>query len=166
MTTRIKIAVITVSTAVLASIAAFEGFRSEAYPDPVHGWKVPTIGYGTTEGVKRGDVMTEAEAFERLEKDAESKYANALRKCFGDVELHPHEFGAFVSLSWNVGYGAVCRSSIVPKVQNKQYEAACRTILTFKYAGGQDCSHPNNRTCRGLWERRQAEYAHCMGENL
>ncbi len=29
-------------------IKKFEGFQAKAYPDPLHGTKVPTIGYGTT----------------------------------------------------------------------------------------------------------------------
>ena len=34
-------------------------------------------------------------------------------------------------LAKNVGAGAVCRSSIVGKVQSGQYLAACETILDF-----------------------------------
>ena len=32
----------------IALIKAHEGLRLEAYPDPAHGWSVPTIGYGHT----------------------------------------------------------------------------------------------------------------------
>jgi len=33
---------------VIASILVHEGFRSEPYPDPIHGWYKPTFGHGLT----------------------------------------------------------------------------------------------------------------------
>lgn len=52
-------------------ISEFEGFEEEAYPDPIHGWNVATIGYGTTKyrdgtEVKQGDTITKERALEEL----------------------------------------------------------------------------------------------------
>lgn len=33
---------------VIESIIKHEGFRAKPYPDPLHGWKVPTFGHGLT----------------------------------------------------------------------------------------------------------------------
>lgn len=53
-------------------LANYEGLRTQAYPDAIHGWKVPTIGIGATyypKGfrltgrVKQGDVITKEEAY-------------------------------------------------------------------------------------------------------
>src|SRR5690606_888414 len=43
------------------------GGRFEAYADPAHGWRVPTIGWGTIAyesgaPVKRGDIITQSRA--------------------------------------------------------------------------------------------------------
>lgn len=36
------------SATAIDSIIKHEGFRSKPYPDPIHGWEVPTFGYGFT----------------------------------------------------------------------------------------------------------------------
>ncbi len=43
-----------VSLAGLNAITEHEGIVYEAYPDPAHGWGVPTICVGSTRGVQRG----------------------------------------------------------------------------------------------------------------
>jgi lysozyme len=164
--TRYALAALGASAAVIASIAGFEGFRDKAYPDPVHGWDVPTIGYGTTAGVKPGDTITKDEAIERLGADV-NKFGEEIKKCIGpDVPLSQGEFDAFVSLSYNVGTAAFCRSSIPLKLRNGRHDAACTAILTFKYLriNGKpfDCSTPGNKICAGIWTRRQAEYQRCI----
>ena len=49
---RIAIAALALSASGLVYIAQREGYQEQAYPDPVHGTKVPTVGFGTTQGVK------------------------------------------------------------------------------------------------------------------
>lgn len=52
-----------VNAATLSHIKSFEGLRLKAYPDPGSKDGNPwTIGYGSTRGVKKGMVITEAEA--------------------------------------------------------------------------------------------------------
>jgi lysozyme len=53
MKARIVIGALTLSASALVGIAVHEGYRGEAYR-PVPG-DVPTIGFGTTDGVKPGD---------------------------------------------------------------------------------------------------------------
>jgi lysozyme len=61
------------AAAIVAGLIVFipphEGKRNVAYPDPVRGWETPTICYGHTAGVKRGDVATNAECLAYLEQD-------------------------------------------------------------------------------------------------
>ena len=52
---RIQLAALTLSAATLVGIAVHEGYRDTAYI-PVPG-DVPTIGFGTTGGVKMGDTI-------------------------------------------------------------------------------------------------------------
>ncbi|KEH07087.1 hypothetical protein GY14_30295, partial [Delftia tsuruhatensis] len=67
---RIGILALALSATGLVYIAQREGYSEAAYPDPVHGAKVPTVGFGTTEGVKVGDKTTPVRALIRLRTDA------------------------------------------------------------------------------------------------
>ncbi len=166
---RTAIAGLFLAASTLVGIASYEGYTDHAVI-PVPG-DVPTIGHGTTKGVKMGDTITPTRALIRLLDDA-SKCERALKECIA-APLYPHEFGAYVSLAYNVGAGAVCNSSIPGKLAAGQYEAACKTILDFN--GFKDRSKPkvqNPKTgkwdyphvvLRGLAIRRQAEYQQCMG---
>jgi lysozyme len=84
------------------------------------------------------------------------------------VALYQHEWDAFVLLAKNVGPGAVCKSSIVPKLRASQFDAACKTVLDFagitRVIDGKrtrlSCEVRANG-CYGVWRARQAEYRMC-----
>jgi lysozyme len=97
------------SAAVLVGIALEEGFTSKAVI-PVPG-DVPTIGFGTTEGVKRGDTITPERALMRLLQDAD-KFSEGVKKC-ANVPMYQYEFDAYLSLSYNIGTGAFCNLSLI-----------------------------------------------------
>lgn len=139
------------SAAVLVGIALEEGFTSKAVI-PVPG-DVPTIGFGTTEGVKRGDVITPERALVRLLQDAD-KFSEGVKKC-ASVPLYQYEFDAYVSLSYNIGTGAFCNSTLVKKLRTYDYEGACKEILRWDKFKGEPL--------KGLTHRRQREYKLCMG---
>ena len=159
----------------LVYIAQREDYKGQAYPDPVHGTKVPTIGFGTTGGVKMGDTTTPTRALIRLRADA-GDVEVAIKRCFGNVQLYQHEYDAFVALAYNTGATAVCMnnertgpSTIVRNLRAQNYQAACDAILLYDRAGPvnkpQDrCSHPDNRTCRGVWTDRKQLQRMCIGE--
>lgn len=155
---RIAIAALGVSAAALVGIAAQEGYRGEAY-EPIPGDR-QTIGFGTTEGVKRGDTTDPVRALIRLQQDAD-KYARAVREC-APVPMHQHEFDAAVSLSYNVGAAAFCRSTMAAKFRVGDYAGACAEIRRWTYFQGRDCRIKSNR-CYGLVTRREAEYTRCIG---
>lgn len=139
------------SAAVLVGIALEEGFTSKAVI-PVPG-DVPTIGFGTTEGVKKGDVITPERALVRLLGDAD-KFSEGVKKCAA-VPLYQYEFDAYVSLSYNIGTGAFCNSTLVKKLKTYDYEGACKEILKWNKFKGEPL--------KGLTHRRQREYKLCMG---
>lgn len=62
---RIAVAALKLSAAGFVGILNREGYEPAAYPDPVHGTKLPTIGFGSTEGVKMGDTITPVAAVNR-----------------------------------------------------------------------------------------------------
>jgi len=65
---RLKVASLALSAAALVGLAGYEGFRDKAYI-PVPG-DVPTIGFGSTHGVKMGDTITPERALIRLLEDS------------------------------------------------------------------------------------------------
>ncbi len=150
---RTALAALTLSASALVGIAVHEAYRPVAYlPTPDD---VPTIGFGTTEGVKMGDKITVERALVKLLADAD-KFQRELKACVGDVPMHQHEWDAYVSWSYNVGTGAACRSTLVKKLKAGDYPGACAELLRWDKQGGM--------VLRGLTIRRQAEYKQCMGQ--
>lgn len=176
MDNRIAIAALALSATGLVYIAQREGYSERAYPDPVHGTKVATMGFGTTGGVKIGDTTTPVRALVRLRADA-NDYEVALKRCLG-VPLHQREWDAFVGLAYNVGTITVCMnndrtgpSALVRRLQAGDYQGACEAILLYDRAGQvrqprDRCSHPDNRTCRGLWTDRKRLRSMCLGHPM
>ena len=150
---RTAIAALTLSASTLVGIALHESYRDTAYLPTKN--DVPTIGFGTTDGVRMGDKITVERALVKLLADAD-KYQTAIKGCIGDVPLYQHEFDAYTSLAYNIGTGAFCRSTLVRKLKAGEYLEACKEILRWDKQAG--------LTLRGLTIRRQAEYRQCMGE--
>ncbi|MCZ0750113.1 lysozyme [Aeromonas enteropelogenes] len=159
---RIAIAALALSAAGFVGLLNREGYEPVAYPDPVHGTRVPTLGFGSTEGVRMGDTIDPVAAVNRSLREIR-EFEHALKQCI-KVPLHQYEYDAYVELSHNIGPGAFCRSTIVKRLNVGDYPGACEAILLFKRAGNQDCSVPGNRVCAGLWKDRLRLHAKCKGE--
>jgi lysozyme len=149
MKARIVIGALTLSASALVGIAVHEGYRGEAYI-PVKG-DVPTIGFGTTAGVKSGDRIEPVQALVRKLQDVQ-RFEGALKQCVR-VPLHQHEYDAFLSLVYNIGPGAFCGSTLVRRLN----AGACAEILRWNRFRGE--------VLRGLTLRRQAENKQCLGES-
>jgi lysozyme len=151
MIDRKAIAGIVLSASALVGIALHEGYSDRAYT-PVPG-DVPTIGFGTTGGVKPGDTITPPKALVRALTDIQ-KFEGAVKKCV-TVPLAQNEYDAYIALSYNIGSGAFCGSTLVRKLNAGDYDGACKQILVWdKFKG---------KPLRGLTIRRQEEYKQCMG---
>ncbi len=148
---RSAIAGIVLSASALVAIVTHEDYSDTAII-PVPG-DVPTIGFGTTEGVKPGDTITAPRAVARALADVQ-KFEGALKTCV-KVPLAQYEYDAYVSLSYNIGSSAFCGSTLVKKLNAGDYAGACQQILVWdKFKG---------KPLRGLTTRRQAEYKTCIG---
>lgn len=166
---RVIAAALSLSAAGIVGIMTREGFSPVAYPDPVHGTRVPTIGFGSTEGVKMGDTVTVVQAAQRTLREV-GQYERGLKGC-ANVPLYQHEYDAYVELIHNIGVRNFCTNPrtggpgvIVRHLNAGDYRGACEAILQYKYAGGVDCSTPGNRVCSGLWKDRLRTRAKCLGE--
>lgn len=149
---RMRVGALALSAAALVGLALHEGYSDKAII-PVPG-DVPTIGFGTTEGVKMGDRITAPQALARKLADVQ-KFEGALKQCV-KVPLHQYEYDAYISLSYNIGSSAFCGSTLVRLLNQERYEEACRQILRWDRFKGEPL--------RGLTIRRQAEFRQCMGE--
>ena len=160
-TVRRTVAGLSLSAAALVGIVMHEGYSDRAIT-PVKG-DVPTIGFGSTAGVKLGDTTTPPKALARALADVQ-QFEGALKTCVS-VPLHQYEYDALVSFSYNVGSRAFCQSTLVRKLNAEDYAGACAELLRWRFFQGKDCALPTNaQLCGGLATRRQAEYRQCLGE--
>jgi len=153
---RARAAAVAMSAVGIGFITNYEGFRDKAYI-PVVGDR-PTIGVGSTtweDGtpVKVGDSIT-VERAEILLHSTLTQYEDAVKKC-APVPMYQYEFDAYTSLTYNIGTGAFCGSSIARHLREKNYEQACKDILQWdKFKG---------KPLKGLTKRRHDEYQLCIG---
>jgi lysozyme len=161
---RIAVAALTISGAGLVGIALHEGYTDQAVI-PIHGDR-PTVGFGSTtrpDGtpVRMGDRTTPPQALRKALADIEGQFESPLRQCI-KVPLHQHEWDFAVSMSYNIGASAFCRSTIVRRWNSGDYAGGCEAVMMWKYAAGKDCSVRANN-CYGLIVRREAERRQCLG---
>ena len=131
-------------------IKTFEGLRLEAYLDPVG---IVTIGYGYTNdagfgpGVKLGDKWSKRLAEEMLALGLE-KFGQTILPMMTRAPTQS-QFGAMLSLVWNIGVGSFSRSTCLKRFNAGDIEGAAEALTWFNKAGG--------KVIRGLVRRREAE---------
>jgi lysozyme len=143
-----------VNAAALALIKSAEGFVDHWYPDPAHGWKVPTVGYGHTDAAgepkyaaTKGKRFTEAEASAILLIDLEA-YENDVRDLV-KVPTNENQHGALTSFTFNLGKGNLAKSTLLKKLNRGDYAGAAKEFGKWVNAAG--------KPLPGLVKRREAE---------
>ena len=141
-------------------IKRFEGFEPEIYIDAAG---YPTIGYGhlllpgEEEMFKNG--ISEAAGEALLIKDVLRTEQAVLRLI--NVSLNDGQFDALVSFTFNLGSGALQRSTLRRVVNREEHEEVPYQLMRWVWAGG--------RKLQGLVRRRKAEavlyLSHCSSEN-
>ena len=128
----------------LSLIKKFEGCELEAYKCAAGVW---TIGYGSTKGVKEGDTITQEEADNLLlhEMDEYESYINDMVKS----DLKQNEFDSLVSWVFNLGPSNLSSSTLLQKLNNKNWDEVPAQIKRWNKAGG--------KVLQGLIRRREAE---------
>ena len=132
-------------------IKKFEGCKLNAYKDSVG---IPTIGYGNTYyengvKVKMGDVITIQRA-EELLKNTLDKFSANVEKLIKTTATE-NQFGALVSLAYNIGIGNLTNSTLLKKVNANATASVgqaswkrCRTPPIRAYH--RDCQLNRNRS--------------------
>jgi lysozyme len=133
----------------LMFVGAWEGYSAIAYRDIVG---VLTICYGETKNVRAGQRATKAECDARLVRSLVEHEDGMLRCVRRAMPASVH--AAALSLTYNIGVGAWCRSTAARLVDAGAFKAACEAMTRFNRAGG--------RVLRGLVNRREAEFALCV----
>lgn len=134
-------------------IRSFEGLRLQAYLDSVG---VPTIGYGTTSAagvgqIKLGMRISRATAEDWLVKTIEKLYLPGVLSAV-NVPLNANQLGALVSFVYNVGVGALQKSTLLKLLNKGNYDAVPGQLARFTHS-----ANPANK--KGLLRRRTAEAA-------
>ena len=142
---------ITIMAAAVALVGAWEGLRTTAYRDVVG---IPTVCFGETRGVKMGDKYTVDECKAML-GDALVEFEMNMRGCLKEPDAIPAKsYVAFLSLSYNIGSRAFCKSTVARRANAGNIVGACDAILMWNKAGG--------RVIKGLVNRRKEERKICL----
>lgn len=144
----------------LELIMAFEPLVLETTIDPLG---IPTIGYGSTKGVRRGMKITQAQAEELLKIDLapiEKSVANMVK-----VPLTNDQFSALVSISYNLGSTTLADSTLLKVLNLGNHEKAADEFLIWDN-GGREANPDPTKVSLDLSLRRQAERALFLGYNI
>lgn len=125
-------------------IKKWEGLSLTSYTDSVGVW---TIGYGHTKTAKPHQRITEKQAEELLRQDLASHEVFVNR--YVKVELTQNQFDALSSFVFNLGGGALQKSTLLKKLNKEDYEGAAAEFDKWVNAGG--------KRLQGLVNRRKAE---------
>lgn len=134
------------SERLVKAVEQFEGFRSVAYRDLAG---VLTVGYGETQHITPGQVVTQQEAELMLRADL-TQVASEVQQIV-TVALTQGQFDALVDFAYNLGIGSLERSTLLQRLNAGDYSGACEQLGRWTLAGGQPVP--------GLVRRRQAEQA-------
>lgn len=134
----------TINRSGIELIKRFEGLRLTSYKCPAGIW---TIGYGHTGNVRAGIQITVARAEELLKQDLAEAGRQVERLV--QVPLTDNQFAALVSFCFNVGAGALERSTLLRMLNDGDYDSVPSQLKRWTRGGG--------KVLPGLVKRRDAE---------
>lgn len=126
-------------------IARYEGLRQTPYRDPVG---ILTVCYGHTGKDIQQRRYSKEECTAMLQRDIQRHVPKCLTAPLTEMQQ-----AAFVSLAYNIGTGAFCKSSAFKAAQAGDMATACKNIERHVKAGG--------KVLPGLVKRRAYERALC-----
>jgi lysozyme len=130
----------------IALIKQFEGCRLTAYRD-VAGYL--TIGWGSTGGVREGQVVSQEQADDMLDDDMSA--AGEQVDSLVTVPINPNQKAALVDFVFNLGAGRFRDSTLLRLLNQGNYQGASAQFGFWVLSGGEPLP--------GLVKRRAAERA-------
>lgn len=139
-----------IMAALVVMTPEMEGTVYEAYPDTGGVWTICT---GHTLGVRRGDVATDEQCEAYLQADLGEAVDYVMRvvpraPLFVKVAL--------ADFAYNVGIGALARSTLLQLTRAELYEQAAQQFARWAFVGGLDCRIAKNN-CGGIPKRRELQ---------
>ena len=140
----------------LKIIKNFEGLRLSAYKDVAGVW---TIGYGSTryqdgKEIKPGDKLANEEQGDALFRNTLRQYEDAVNQSV-KVPLSQNQFDALVSFAYNEGTCALRQSTLLAKLNEKNYVEAAEHFLAWDKIT--DPQTGDKVICDTLLQRRKEE---------
>jgi lysozyme len=137
-------------------IKNFEGLRLAAYRDVAGIW---TIGYGSTryhdgKKVKPGDKLASEAQADALFKNTLGQYENAVNE-FVKAPISQNQFDALVSFAYNEGTTALKESTLLVRLNVKDYQGAAAHFLAWDKIT--DPKTGEKVVCDTLVQRRKEE---------
>lgn len=112
-------------------IKKYEGLRLTAYKCPSDVW---TIGYGHTRDVTKGMHITGKQAEKFLQEDLKA-FEDAVND-YVKVPINQNQFDALVSFSFNCGSGALKKSTLLRKLNARDFSGAANEFLKWNKSNG------------------------------
>lgn len=135
----------------IQTVGGFEGLKLYAYRDVIGVW---TACYGETAGIRPGMKFSKATCDNML-VDSLVKHEQGMRACLKAPDALPVKvYVADLSLTYNVGVGTFCKSSVAAYQNAGNIKASCDRFLLYNRADG--------KVVAGLTKRRQAERKLCL----
>ncbi len=137
-------------------IKSFEGLRLSAYRDVAGVW---TIGYGSTryhdgKPVKPGDKLASEQQADALFANTLGQYEDAVNE-YVKAPLTQPQFDALVSFTYNEGTGALKESTLLKKLNEKDYPGAADQLLVWDKITNPQTGE--KEVCSDLVARRKQE---------
>ena len=144
----------------ITTVPKEEGWELRAYRDIAGIW---TICGGDTKNVRPGMVETEEGCRRRLEAQLVA-HASPVMKCTPRLAEPGRDMqrAAAVSLAYNIGVGAYCRSTVDKRFDAGDWKGACDAFLSWNKARVNGVLRP----VTGLTNRRKRERDMCLGKEL
>lgn len=135
-------------------IKGYEGWSAKAYPDPATGAEPITIGYGHTTAagppsVHLGMTITRELGEQILRNDLKKTCATVASAV--KTPISDNQFGALVSFCFNVGAGNFLKSTLLKRVNARDFAGASNEFAKWNKAAG--------KVMAGLTKRRASEAA-------
>ncbi len=144
------------ATSLFATVPKHEGLEYKAYRDIADIW---TICVGDTKNVSPGLIETPEGCRQRLEAQLVA-HASGVMACTPRLSEGGHDYqrAAAVSLAYNIGVGAWCKSTADKRFDAGEWRSGCDAFLSWNKArvNGQ------LRPVSGLTKRRQDERNICL----
>jgi lysozyme len=141
--------------ATVVCLTLWEGFAPTGHHDPIDPKGVNTVCFGHIEDVRIGDHYTKIQCQAMLAQDLpryEKMVENAIH-----VPMPGYRHAAIVSFTYNVGGGALKKSSVARYINAGEPNKGCDALLLYDRA--------NKRVVPGLENRRKAERKMCLNNN-